>query len=583
MGKVTVNLWDSDEARSVKVQSDGKIVLAGFTGTSGSGTDFAVIRLNTDGTLDTAFGEAGKAVVDVGGHYDAAYSMALQSDGKIIIAGTSNDASGYADFSLIRLGADGALDATFGTGGKAIIDIDGYDIGYSVALQSDGKIVLAGRSFNANPNFSVIRLDSDGALDTSFSTGGKAVFDLSAADYGYALAIQADGKILIAGRSNGAGPAIGFSIIRLSADGTMDASFNGDGKALIGAFDFGYSIALQADGKILVAGDSVDNHGASDFGIIRLNADGSLDTAFGTSGKTICGIGSYDDNAQAIALQADGKILVAGYTRNSGVDFAVIRLNVDGTLDDTFGTDAKTTIDIDGEDYAYSMALQGDGKIILAGNSVNASTNRSNFSVVRLNANGTADATFADGAIDLTGGSGSDPSLNQTHTATSLQPTVFGLATAIIILPEPVTAHRATSLRGTTFGAATATSLLVSQATSLQSTSFGVARHVAIATLAEPLESTQFGEAAYLPAPQRHAATSLQSTQFGQALHTSTASASSIESTVFGQALHTAITAAPSIESTTFGMASLTTIHRLLPSMAGAIFGKPTAHRGITC
>jgi len=394
-----------DIAYSTVVQPDGKILLAGYSQNSGN-TDFSVVRLNTDGSLDTSFSGDGKALIPVGTGADYGYSVALQADGKIIVAGTSVN-SGANDFSVVRLNADGSLDTSFSGDGKLLIPVgSGNDYGYSVAIQADGKILIAGFSAVGNGNdFSIVRLNADGSLDTSFSGDGKAIIPASASsDNGYSVALQADGKILIAGSGSNGGADV--CVVRLNADGSLDTSFGGDGTVLIpvgSSNDYGYSVAVQADGKIVVAGYSV-NSGATDFSVIRLNADGSLDTGFSGDGKTMIPVGSGNDLAYSVAVQADGKILVAGYSVNgSNNDFSVIRLNADGSLDTGFSGDGKALIPVgSGDDISRGITVQSDGKILIAGYSYIGSD--TDFSVVRLNADGSLDTGFNGSTVNTLDG-----------------------------------------------------------------------------------------------------------------------------------------------------------------------------------
>ena len=231
---------------------------------------------------------------------------------------------------------------------------------WGVAIQSDGKIVAAGDS---NFDFAVVRYNTDGSLDTSFGAGGKVTTALgSSFDYGYSLALQPDGKIVVCGQIGG-----DFGLVRYNTDGSLDTSFDGDGKvitALGPAEDSGQSVAIQPDGKIVAAGRS-SNGINFDFAVVRYNPDGSLDTSFNGDGKVTTAVGPSDDHAWGVALQSDGKIVVCGETRGN---FALVRYNADGSLDTSFGEDGKTTTDIGStNDLGLAVAIQSDGKIVVAG------------------------------------------------------------------------------------------------------------------------------------------------------------------------------------------------------------------------
>ncbi|WP_225784940.1 cadherin-like domain-containing protein [Xenophilus sp. Marseille-Q4582] len=391
----------ADEAHSVTLQPDGKIVVAGYSWNGFNREDFSLIRLNANGTLDTSFSEDGRLLVSVGSSTDQASSVTLQPDGKIVVAGFSWNGSNNNDFSLIRLNADGTLDTGLGNQGKLLVPVgSSHDHANSVTLQPDGKIVVAGTSSGvSNSDFSLIRLNANGTLDTSFGDDGKLLAPVgSSADMGYSVALQPDGKIVVAGFSLNGSIDWDFSLIRLNAEGTLDTGFGNQGKLLMpvgSSIDIGYSVALQPDGKIVVAGTSL-NGGNDDFSLIRLNADGTLDTAFGNQGKLLVSVGSGTDEAYSVTLQPDGKIVVAGHSDNgsNGKDFSLIRLNANGTLDSGFGDDGKLLVPVgSGDDRGHSVTLQPDGKIVVAGYSDNGSNNN-DFSLIRLNADGSLDTSF---------------------------------------------------------------------------------------------------------------------------------------------------------------------------------------------
>ena len=351
-------------------QSDGKIVIAGGR------TDFELARFNTDGTVDTSFDTDGKTTTDIGtSTFDSANSVAVQSDGKIVVAGRSSD-----DFAVARFNTDGSLDTSFDTDGKLSTDADIHirPGGKPFAVQSDGKIAIAGspRSSGAIGDFAVARFNSDGSLDTSFDTDGKTTTDIGSSSYDAAVAVisQPGGKIVVAGESAG-----DIAIVRYNTDGSLDTSFDTDGKVVTAlstnSFDILGTVALQSDGKIVVAGESQRGRYGSGRGIVvaRYQPGGSLDTTFdgdGIATDDASLIGSYNRSRSSVAVQSDGKIVVAGTSGEYG-DFAIVRYNADGSLDTSFDTDGKTTTDIGTStvDSASSVAIQSDGKIVVAGTS----------------------------------------------------------------------------------------------------------------------------------------------------------------------------------------------------------------------
>ena len=387
----------NDNARSIALQSDGKILVAGSSW-NGTNSDFALVRYNSDGSLDTTFSGDGKVTTAIGSGDDTGYSVAVQSDGKILVAGYSWNGSN-SDFALVRYNSDGSLDTTFSGDGILTTAIGtSDDLGYSVAVQADGKILVSGQSYGggSSNDFALVRYNSDGSLDTSFSGDGKLTTTIgSINEYGYDVAVQADGKILVAGYSY-SGTNNDFALVRYNSDGSLDTSFSGDGKltTAVGAGeDLAYSVTVQTDGKILVAGYS-DNGTNYDFSLVRYNSDGSLDTSFSGDGKVLTAIGTGFDFGFDVTVQADGKILVAGYSSNgSNNDLALVRYNSDGSLDTSFSGDGKliTAVGV-GQDLFYSVKVQADGKILVAGYSNNGSND--DFALVRYNSDGSLDTGF---------------------------------------------------------------------------------------------------------------------------------------------------------------------------------------------
>ncbi len=305
----------------------------------------------------------------------------------------------------------GELDPTFGSGGKVTLEINsGYnDISRAIALQPDGKILVAGYANNGTDNdFALVRFNSDGSLDTSFDGDGIVTTDLynnNKNEYATAIALQPDGKIVVAGYANN-GTATDFAVVRYNSDGSLDASF-GSGGIVISSIstydDIINAIVIQPDGKIVVAGYA-DISGDYDFAVVRFNSNGTLDTSFDGDGIVTLDFGNYD-TANAIALQPDGKIIVAGYAIIGGyTDFAVVRYNSDGSLDTSFDGDGIVTTNILDSDNANAIVLQPDGKIVVAGSTYISGI--SDFVVVRYNSDGSLDTSF--GNDSLIGGTDGD-------------------------------------------------------------------------------------------------------------------------------------------------------------------------------
>jgi uncharacterized delta-60 repeat protein len=419
-GRVTTDFvggWDL--GTSVILQTDGKILVAGI-GSDG----FALARYNANGSLDTSFDTDGKLTTDFFGSEDRGNSITLQTDGKILVAGYARNGNNNFDFALARYNANGSLDTSFDTDGKLTTDFFGHsDECNSITLQTDGKILLAGLAENSSGSidFALARYNVNGSLDTSFDTDGKLTTDFFGNwDYGNSITLQTNGKILVAGfainnSSISTSGLVDFALARYNANGSLDTSFDTDGKLTTdffewsdGAFEYGNSIALQTDSKILVAGyarNGSSNIEINDFALARYNANGSLDTSFDTDGKLVTDFFGHSDECNSITLQTDGKILVAGvafsvdsnssgdFSLSSG-DFALARYNANGSLDTSFDTDGKLTTDFFGKkDEGNSITLQTDGKILVAGLAT-ASNIDDRFALARYNANGSLDTSF---------------------------------------------------------------------------------------------------------------------------------------------------------------------------------------------
>ena len=275
------------QAWALARQPDGKIISAGFAGSTGDGAsrDVAVARHSPGGMLDDTFGTGGEVLVDVAGDYDFAYNVDLQPDGKLVVAGFTYDGSQY-DFLILRLNEDGTLDPSFGVGGIVTIDFDGLnDFALDSALQADGKILAAGVRNNddTTATFTIVRLETDGTLDAGFGAGGITTLDftgLSArAD---ALLLQSDGKIVVAGRTEtgtGGDDTLDFAIARLHPDGTLDTTFGSDGMQTAdvgGPIDTARGLAIEPDGDLVVVGSAQEDVGGdlhSDFGLARFIGD----------------------------------------------------------------------------------------------------------------------------------------------------------------------------------------------------------------------------------------------------------------------------------------------------------------------
>jgi uncharacterized delta-60 repeat protein len=363
-GKKTINFGGTDDPRVVLVQPNGRIVVAGGGAAASS---FCVVRLRTNGTLDTTFGSGGKKVIDFGGDDESVFGAALQADGKIVLAGDS-----HLKVAVARLKPNGALDASFEGDGKKVFSWGALGRAQAVVVAPNGKILLAGFSGPEGGNIQVARLKTNGLLDTTFGTGGKAAVDFGGDDFGMAMARQADGRILVAGRSSAAGAVVA----RLRATGTLDPDFDGDGRVTLPGGGSASAVLVQPDRNIVVAGNAM---GSGVMTVTRLTPTGALDPTFGAGGTASIDFGSLADLAAGAALQPNGKIVVAGYTQ-SAEDVAVARLNANGSPDTAFGVAGKATVDFGVATFGNTVALQPNGRIVVAGQR----TGGDDFAVARL-------------------------------------------------------------------------------------------------------------------------------------------------------------------------------------------------------
>jgi uncharacterized delta-60 repeat protein len=336
---------------ALALQSDGKIVVAGGDIVIGSGVDFAVARFNTDGSLDDgsgndstpgdSFGTMGRVTTDFGDD-DTARAVAIQSDGKIVVAGHRGPLSSGpdVDVAIARYNINGSLDDgtagdstpadDFGTAGKVRTDFAGdEDVARDVIIQPDGAILVAGhREFNGNPAFALARYLPTGDPDTSFDTDGKLSTTFNGNSFANAVAVQSNGKIIAAGAVTFGINGSNFALTRYESDGSLDTTFgpNANGRTFLDIVpqgeDQANDVALQIDGRIVVGGftGSFSNNGAT-FALARFLANGTLDASFGTGGLVTTDFGAFPGDFSAgingVALQHDGYIVAAGSTRDN--------------------------------------------------------------------------------------------------------------------------------------------------------------------------------------------------------------------------------------------------------------------------
>lgn len=328
----TTNFSLYETCQSVALQNDGKLVLAGS-----SNGDFALVRYHSDGSLDTSFDGDGKVTTDLG-FIDNANSMIVQTDSKLVVAGISSNYDGWAGFALVRYNLDGTLDTSFGKDGKVVSAAEFHNDAFNgnylmITQQPDGKLVMAGASTNTKGDFdfTLLRYNTDGSLDNTFDGDGKVTTDFMAINnYAGSLVIQPDGKLVVAGTSyisSYNGGNYYFALARYNSDGSLDTSFGDGGKVtstLRSSID--RSVIIQSDGKLVVTG-AVNNDSRNDFILSRYNTDGSLDISFDGDGQVTTFVGSWFGSARALVVQPDGKLVAVGnaYSGNSTFDFPMVR------------------------------------------------------------------------------------------------------------------------------------------------------------------------------------------------------------------------------------------------------------------
>lgn len=386
-GITTTDVGGSDLGVSMVLQPDGKIIMAGATFNTPNPGDFALARYNGDGSLDPSFDGDGTTTTDFSGTTDYAHDVVIQSDGKIIVAGSTRIGAFTQAIAIARYTQNGALDPTFDGDGKVStsfgVSANG-DSALAVTIQADGKIVVAGDTDStAGPNdFAVARYNPDGTLDATFDGDGWVTTDFGRFDTAEDVVVQADGKIIAVGTTD-SGAVRDMAVARYNPDGSLDGTFDGDGMVTVdfGAEDGANAVVVQSDGKIVVAGYAAPGSSA----LVRFRPDGSLDPGFDGDGRVLGQL----NVAAGLVLQPDGKLVVSGNVWDVG-DIGVARYAPDGAPDPGFASNGLATVDLGGSiDRAFKVAVQSDGKIVVGGDTnANATTDpyELDFAVVRLDA-----------------------------------------------------------------------------------------------------------------------------------------------------------------------------------------------------
>lgn len=365
----------SEFGPGLAVQPDARIVVGGKS-FNGRDDDIATFRLTRAGALDPSFGSGGSAVLTIGGLDENIKSVLLLPDGRILVGGAGS-VSGYGKHLVVRYLADGRLDTTFAGVGGVAVDFGRPSHVHGMALQPDGKLVIAGEAYAGGElnAYAIARLTTTGALDASFGTGGLVQQAFGDASNAHAVAIAADGSILVGGYVVRAtdGTASGFLVARFRPDGRLDTTFGTGGRVIVasggGYTNYAHKLLVQSDGKIVVVGSRVKNPDA-DFMMVRLNANGALDTGFGSGGIVTTEFGGRSpvsrEEASAGVLQADGKIVLGGSSEGK---FALARYLTNGGLDTTFGSGGKVSFAVGdaADDDIKALAIDVDGRIVAAG------------------------------------------------------------------------------------------------------------------------------------------------------------------------------------------------------------------------
>lgn len=355
--------------------------------------------------LDSLFSDDGISLTNLG-NFEGAWSVFSTNENKIIVSGWSKlSTESPEDILLMRFNNDGSIDSTFKSGNIISVEEFTWESSYASIEQKDGKILIAGRFYNGlNWDFMLARFYADGRLDSSFAQNGFAIIDISSDDRAFSIDLQNDDKIIIAGFVN-----INnwdFAVLRFNSNGLLDNTFGNNGIVINdfdGDIDVAFSIKTQSDSKIIACGWTFSN-ASWNFAMIRYNSDGSLDQNFGNKGIVITDVDNVYNTSHSIAIQEDGKYVVTGYRyfrERLDTDILLVRYNSDGSIDQSFGVNGFVTKDINrNEDFAWDVIIQSDERILVTG--YTKSDSSKNVVTLRFNNNGQIDSTFGDSGVIIT-------------------------------------------------------------------------------------------------------------------------------------------------------------------------------------
>jgi len=371
--------WNTDSYMGAAIQTDGKIVVS--TGIeNGVDADAGILRYNSDGRLDRTFGTNGVVTYDGGNGNDCGRLLAIQSNGKIVLTGYTHNGNNY-DILIMRLNIDGSPDSSFGTNGIVMYNnADRNDRGRGIAIQTDGKILVTARSTGDGTSIAMmLRYGASGVPDDTFGTNGVVTYEGDQGNAGFRdVVIQGDGKIVTTGYTKTTAGFL-FLTARYDSDGTFDGTFGTNGMA---TYDGGHrdagarGVVIQADGKIVVSGANFNGIDL-DVVVLRYTSNGTLDSGFGANGVVTYDGGKGDDNGRRLALQEGGKIVVAGNTSDgTNLLVLVLRYNPNGTSDVSFGNVGAAIMQLgEGDEWGESVAISADQNIVISGGIYNEADN----------------------------------------------------------------------------------------------------------------------------------------------------------------------------------------------------------------
>jgi uncharacterized delta-60 repeat protein len=369
-GVVTTAIGTVDQAFGMTIDASGRILVVGSAFATGTKKDFAIARYDAGGTLDPTFG-GGDGVVTTNfstGSYDEAFDVSVDATGRIVAAGTSTSGT-QSDFAVARYLDDGSLDPSFDGDGKVVTDVaGGADVANALAIAGGGVVVAGGAFTGATTDFAVVRYTDAGALDASFDGDGVATTDFAGGnDVATAIATDAGGNYVVGGSAENGANKDDFALARYDATGALDPKLDTDGKLVTTGNDQARDLAIDAAGRIVLAGSAFTGS-TLDFALLRLKDNGSVDTTFGAHGRVTTAIGTGSDVAEAVAIDGNGTIVAAG-TAASGTDrdIAVARYAPNGQLLRLFGGGGTASTNLGPADSARAVAFDGNGDIIVSG------------------------------------------------------------------------------------------------------------------------------------------------------------------------------------------------------------------------